>query len=125
MRFRRNIGIDTDCESGLLTKMHGPRGQQLQFTGTLDVEQQNSGVQALVDLVRQLTYAGENNLVRGFARCRVITRCSSPPETISKPAPMRASIFRIEQIRVRLHRVADGVLAAAKRLVEDADIARE
>jgi hypothetical protein len=31
-----------------------------------------------------------------------ITRCSSPPETMSNPAPSRASIFRIDKFEFAL-----------------------
>ncbi len=46
------------------------------------------------------------------------TRCSSPPETMSKPAAERGEQAKDRQVGVGLHRVADGVFAGAKRLVE-------
>ena len=47
------------------------------------------------------------------------TRSSSPPETISKPAPRSASSFRIAERRIRLHRIAHQVVATRERLLKE------
>ena len=49
------------------------------------------------------------------------TRASSPPETMSKPAPSRASSVEDGEVGVGLHRVADQVVAAGERRGERAE----
>ena len=47
-----------------------------------------------------------------------ITRSSSPPETMSNPAPRSASNLRIRQRRICLHRIADEMIAPRKRALK-------
>ena len=72
------------------------RRQQFQLAGAFDIEEQDAGAKRQVDFVGQLADSGENDLASTLAAASV-TRCSSPPETMSNPAPSRASRRKIER----------------------------
>ena len=102
--------------------MRGSRGQQFQLAGALDVEQQNACLQRLVDLVRQLADAGEDNVPGRFAcRRHHPLQLAAGDDIEARAHPRQQPQDR--QIRIRFHRVADGVLAAAECFVEAGDSA--
>ena len=93
------------------------RVDQRQFGFGLAVEAVDAARSSAYSIfLRGLADAGEHDLRRDRRRpCS--TRNSSPPETMSKPAPAPASSVSMAEIRVRLDGVADGVRNVAERLV--------
>ena len=97
MRVGGDVGIDADGEIAPSCEDGSARAQQLQLARAFDIEQQDAGLQCRVDFGGQLADAGEHD-VPDAPSCGGSTRCSSPPETMSKPAPIPASIRRIDKI---------------------------
>ena len=61
----------------------------------LDVEEEDAGFERGVDLADLLAYAGEDDFCAGRVCAALATRSSSPPETMSKPAPCWARSLRM------------------------------
>ena len=70
MRLRVDIGIDAQAHRCFYPELTGDGIEALQFSGGLDVETENAGVQRLLHLGRRFSNAGENDFLRVGARCQ-------------------------------------------------------
>ncbi len=92
MALRVHVGVDTDRDRGLGAKPGGDRLQPLELGGRFDVEAEDAGLRARRRMSSRDFATPENTMRRGSPPA-ISTRPSSPPETMSKPAPLRASRF--------------------------------
>src|ERR1035437_5170619 len=93
------------------------RCQQFQLGGALDIEEQNAKAKREIDLQRQLSDAGKNDFRFDFAASfGYPLQFSAGNDVESRSQAGKQAQDR--KIRIRLHRVTNGVLAVVKRLVE-------
>ena len=125
MGLRIHVGIDAHRKRRRLAQMRRARRQQLQLAGTLHVETAESRPAAR-DRFRP-------------PACRPRRTPPSAPPSVPPPVraatrrrkprrtrrPASASSFSTDKVRIRLHRIADGVLLPGKRAVELFDSAGE
>src|ERR1019366_5689198 len=97
--------------------MRRTRRQQFHLAGALHVEEQDAGAKRQIDFQGQLSDARKDDfrfdLAAGFG-----DRLQLAPGNDVEPRAQAGKQAQDRKIRVRLHRVTDGVLAAVKRLVE-------
>src|ERR1035437_3546204 len=93
------------------------RCQQFQLGGALDIQEQNAKAKREVDLRRQLSDTGKNDFRFDFAAdFGYPLQLSAGNDVEARSQAGKQAQDR--KIRIRLHRVTNGVLAAVKRLVE-------
>ncbi len=117
MGLSGDVGVRAHRELRHLAKVSRARRQQLQFAGALHIEQQNTGPEREVDFFGQLADSGENHVARGFPADLLYPLQFTAGDDIESGAQARQQ-SQDREIGVGLHRVADGVLAAAKGLVK-------
>src|SRR5271165_4455410 len=117
MRLGGDIRVHAHRELCCLAKMSGTRREQLKLAGAFYIEEQNTGSQREIDLLGQLADSGENHLLCSLAADLPHSlQLSAGNDIESRTKPREHAQNR--KVRVRLYRIADGVLAAAKSLVE-------
>jgi hypothetical protein len=82
-----DVGIDAEGEAGAAAEGLGAGSEEVEFGGGFDVEEEDVGAEGGVDLPGLFADAGEDDAPEGRACWARRTRSSSPPETMSKPAP--------------------------------------
>ena len=65
MRFRKDIGIDAECNASPLFQLRGAFSELLKLAFALDIEQQDSGPQCKIDFRRGFADPREDDVCRG------------------------------------------------------------
>src|ERR1019366_194220 len=97
--------------------MRRPRRQQFHLAGALHIEEQDAGAKREIDLRGQLSDARKNDFRFDFAAGFGYPLQLSPGNDVESRA-LAGQQAQDRKVRIRLHRVTNGVLAAVKRLVE-------
>ena len=93
------------------------RRQQFHLAGAFDIEEHNAGAKRPIDFVGQLADSGKNDLRFDFAAGFGDALKLSAGNDV-EPRAQTGKQAQDRKIRIRLHGVANGVLAPTKRLVE-------
>ena len=102
MGIGEDVRVHTQGEAGFRFELGRAGGEQRQLGFALDVELKNSGLEGEIDLRGGFANAGEDDAVDCFRRGGGKIRSSSPPETMSKPAPWAASSLRTARAELAL-----------------------
>src|SRR5208283_1331505 len=117
MSFGRDIRVHAHRELRCLAKMSGARRERLKLARAFHIKEQNTGSEREIDLFGQLADSGENDLLHSLAvDLPHSLQLSAGNDIESRTKPSQHAQNR--KVRVRLYRIADGVLAAPKSLVE-------
>ena len=84
-----HVGVDADREARLHAAPRGQGVDERQLGFRFAIEAVNAARERVFHLGGRLAYAGEDHPAGSPPACS--TRYNSPPETMSKPAPARAS----------------------------------
>src|SRR5208337_3409599 len=117
VRFGCDVRVYAHSELRCLAKMRSAGREQLKLARAFHIKQQDASAEREIDLVGQLADSGENHLLRSLAADLPHSAQLSAGNNIeSRTKPREHAQNR--KVRVRLYRIADGVLTAAKSLVE-------
>ena len=99
--FGEDVGVDAEGEAGDFVEGFGAGGEEVEFGLGFNVEEEDVGLEGGVDLPDLFANAGEDDFFsEGLWALRM--RSSSPPETMSKPAPCCANRRRMAREELAL-----------------------
>src|SRR5215813_4098383 len=117
MSLGKYIGIHAQGDANFLFQSSSPFGQQPQLALTLDVEDQDVGLDGRVYLLSRLSYAGEDDALRRARSEPADAFQLSARDHIEGGAQLRQKM-QDRKIRVRFHGIADGMRYAAECAIE-------
>ncbi len=94
MGFGEDVRIDAQRDAGALLELGCAFGEQVELALTLDVKEQDSEAQGEINFGGRLADS-EKTTRAAAALFTDRMRSSSPPDTMSKPAPSRSSSLRM------------------------------
>ncbi len=121
MGSRIEVRIHAQADRRAAAQSSGDLGDAMQLGARLDVDHQDAGFERGGDFLVGLAYPGKHDLARVGADLEASHKLADRYDV--EAGPHRGEQLQDAQVRQRLHRVADQVVGAGERFVEDAEMA--